>query len=132
MALSHLASVSVARGDFAATERYAEETMQAMFRSGYPWGGFRALLALACAYTLRGAWREAEAALNMLAEPGRVFQEPGPVLRVFITIFRHLVQAYEGTGEETLTLQIPEVMPQIGTDSYALAPLCALVELAIS
>jgi hypothetical protein len=65
----------------------------------------------------------------MLVEPGRVFQDAGPVLRVFAAIFRQLVQAYE-TGQCTLTLQVTDVMQQVGTDSYALAPLCALVELA--
>jgi hypothetical protein len=67
--------VSVARGDFAATERYVEEAMQAMLRSGYPWGGLRALQALACAFTLRGAWREAEAQtswLSRLSQSSRV------------------------------------------------------------
>jgi tetratricopeptide (TPR) repeat protein len=130
VALSHLASVAVARGDFVATERHAQETRSMVSRSGYPWGGFRAMLALACAYALRGAWREAEAALDLLLEPGRVFDNPGPVERVFVATLRQLVLAYAEDGPATLEIQVSEVMQHVRTDSYSLAPLCALVELA--
>ena len=69
LALSHLASVAVAKGDFDAAERWAHETMLMVSRSRYPFGGFRSLLALACARALRGAWAEAEDALDVLVEP---------------------------------------------------------------
>jgi DNA-binding winged helix-turn-helix (wHTH) protein len=130
VALSHLATVAVARGDFAAAERHAQETRAMVFRSGYPWGGFRAQLALAGAYALGGAWREAEAALDLLVEPGRIFRDPGPVERVFVATLRQLLRAYEKNGQVTLEVRVPEVMQHVRTDSYSLAPLCALVELA--
>jgi len=104
--------------------------MAAMHRSGYPWGGFRALLALACAQAQRGAWREAEATLAMLLEPDRVFRDPGPVVRVFTGALQELVRAYAAGEKLTLTLQVTDVLRQVSTDSYSLAPLCALVELA--
>ncbi|MGH7305829.1 MAG: ATP-binding protein, partial [Candidatus Rokuibacteriota bacterium] len=77
LGLSHLACVAVARGHFVASEERALETLL-MSRSRYPWGGFRSLLALACARGLRGAWTEAEDALDVLVEPGRVFEQAGP------------------------------------------------------
>jgi DNA-binding winged helix-turn-helix (wHTH) protein/tetratricopeptide (TPR) repeat protein len=130
VALSHLASVAVARGDFAAATRYAQETRSLVARSGYPWGGFRALLALACADALRGAWREADATLAWLLEPGSVFQHPGPVERVFVATFRQLALAYAEDDQAALDVGVSEVMAHVRTDSYSLAPLCALVELA--
>jgi tetratricopeptide (TPR) repeat protein len=130
VALSHLASVAVARGDFAATARYTQETRSMVSRSGYPWGGFRALLALACAHALRGAWRDVEAALDLLLEPGQVFHDPGPVVRVVVATFRQLVRAYAEGGHAMVDLQVAEVLQHMHTDSYSLAPLCALVELA--
>lgn len=58
MALAALVSVAVVRGDFAAVERYAYETMLMVSRSRYPWGGAFALPALAYARALRGMWVE--------------------------------------------------------------------------
>src|SRR6266571_7199596 len=94
LGLSHLASVAAARGDFDAVERRTHETMVMVSRSRYPWGGFRSLLALAYARAMRGAWAEAEDALDILAEPGHVFEEPGPVIEAFARVFRQLLRAY--------------------------------------
>jgi len=77
VASSALTSVAVAKGDFEAAESLAHETMLMVSRSHYPWGGVRALYALACAHTLRGDWAAAEAILDMLIDPGRVFRESG-------------------------------------------------------
>jgi hypothetical protein len=122
-------SVALARGEFVATEQHAQETRAMASRSGYPWGGFRAILALACAYVLRGACREADTALDLLDEPGRILHHPGPVERVFVATFRLLVRAYAGDDPAMRNRQVPEVMLHVRTDSYSLAPLCALVEL---
>jgi ATP/maltotriose-dependent transcriptional regulator MalT len=64
-----LAYVAVARGGFAAAERRAHEALRMMSWSGYAWGGALALTALACAHALRGAWAEANDALDLLVEP---------------------------------------------------------------
>lgn len=130
VALSHLASVAVARGDFQAMERYAYEAVLMVYRSGYPWGGARALPALACARALRGAWAEAEDVLDMLVEPGRIFQEAGRIIQTFAQAFRHLLRAYAGIREETIEPFAADLMRAVGVDTYSLAPLCALVELA--
>jgi class 3 adenylate cyclase/tetratricopeptide (TPR) repeat protein len=130
LALSHLASVAVARGDFEATERSAHDTMSMVSRSRYPWGGFRALIALACARTLRGAWAEAEDALDVLIEPGRVFEDAGSVIQTFARVFRQLIRADAGSADGPLDSLADDLMKAVGTDTYSVAPLCALVELA--
>jgi tetratricopeptide (TPR) repeat protein len=128
--LSALASMAVARGDFDAVERYAHETLIMVSRSRYPWGGVRLLSALACARALRGAWAEAEDALSMLVEPGRVFPEAGPVYQAFVRVFRQLLQAYaDGVVDKAMEPFAAELVRTVGVDSYALAPFCALVEL---
>ncbi|MFI5373723.1 MAG: AAA family ATPase [Candidatus Rokuibacteriota bacterium] len=130
LGLSHLASVAVARGDFDAAERWAHETMLMVSRSRYPFGGFRSLLALACARALRGAWTEAEDALDVLVEPGRVFEDPGAVVRSFSRVFHQVVRAHAHAVDEDLEGLARDLMRVIGTDTYSVAPLCALVELA--
>jgi class 3 adenylate cyclase/tetratricopeptide (TPR) repeat protein len=128
--LSHLASVAAARGDFDAVERGTHETMIMVFRSRYPWGGFRSLLALAYARAMRGAWAEAEDALDILTEPGHVFEEPGPVIEAFARVFRQLLRVYAGTIDGALEPLVADLLRVVGTDTYSLAPLCALVELS--
>ena len=127
--LSHLACLAVVRGDFADAERRAHETMLMVSRSQYPWGGLRSLLALACARSLRGAWGEAEDALDLLLEPGRVFKDVGSVVGTFGRVFRRLLDAHSAAATGDLEALAVDLMRVVGTDSYSLAPLCALVEL---
>jgi class 3 adenylate cyclase/tetratricopeptide (TPR) repeat protein len=130
LGLSHLASVAVARGNFDAAERWAHETMLMVSRSRYPWGGFRSLLALTCARALRGAWTEAEDALEVLIEPGRVFEDPGLIVQTFARVFRQVVRAQSQSVDEPLEALAQDLMRVVGTDTYSVAPLCALVDLA--
>lgn len=130
LGLSHRASVAVARGAFDLVEGHAHETMVMVSRSRFPWGGFRALLALACARALRGAWTEAHDALDVLVEPGRVFDDAGPIVQAFARVFRQLLRVYSAGGDVGLEPLVADVMKVIGTDTYSLAPLCALIELS--
>ena len=130
LGLSHLASVSVARGDFDLVERHAHETMVMVSRSRFPWGGFRSLLALACARALRGAWTEARDALDVLVARGRVFDDAGPIVHAFAGLFRRWLHAYEEGDAGDLGPLVADAMKVIGTDTYSLAPLCALIELS--
>ncbi|HEV8717208.1 MAG TPA: AAA family ATPase, partial [Candidatus Binatia bacterium] len=77
LALATLVTVAVTRGDFAVAEKHAREVMLMVRRSRYPWGGANALPPLACARFLCGAWIEADDAIDILVEPGRVFEEAG-------------------------------------------------------
>ena len=128
LGLSHLASVAVGLGDFDLAEQHAYETMLMVVRSRYPWGGLRSLLALACARTLRGSWQEAEDSLDVLVAPGRVFGDPGPVVRAFGRVFRNLIRAHAGRIEPSLEALADDLMSVAGRDTYSLAPLCALAE----
>jgi tetratricopeptide (TPR) repeat protein len=130
VASSALTSVAVAKGNFEAAESYAHETMLMVSRSHYPWGGVRALYALACAHTLRGDWTAAEATLDMLLEPGRVFREAGPIVQATVHVLRQLVRTYAGRGTEVPASFGMDVIPSAGDDAFSLDPLCALVELA--
>lgn len=129
VASSHLASIAVVRGQFEATEKQAQETVLMVYRSGYFWGGVRALFALACARALRGAWAEAEDALDLLVHPEHPFHEAGPAFHAFAQAFRRLVRLYSGTVEPDIEPFAAELLRVVRSDTYSLAPLCALVEL---
>lgn len=131
LGLSTVVSVAVARGDFATAERRAREVMAMVRRSHYPWSGAAVASALACAHALRGAWADAEEAVGMLAEPGRIFAEPGPAVQVVAWTYRQLVRAYSGAGPDDEEIeQLASVLLGLGgTDLLALAGFCALVEI---
>ncbi len=130
VASSALTSAAVANGDSTAAERWAQETMLMVSRSHYPFGGARALCALACVRTLRGEWAAAEEALDTLSEPGRVFREVGVVLQTVVRILRQVVHAYADGAAEPLQTSEIDTMLHTEVDTFALDPLCALVELA--
>jgi tetratricopeptide (TPR) repeat protein len=131
LALAALVSVAVTRGEFDLAEQHGQEVMIMMHRSRYPWGGARALFTLACARLARGDWTGAESALQMLAEPGGVFEKTGSVIEGWIRVYRQLVNAYTGGAVEATVEQLTDDRLQgEDTDLYNLAPLCALVEIA--
>ncbi len=78
LTLAAMASLGVATGAFEAAECYAQEAMKSVARYRFAFGGVLALPALACAHALRGTRQEAEAAIDMLVEPGHVFEQPAP------------------------------------------------------
>ena len=129
VASSHLASIAVLKGQFEDTERQAHETLLMVYRSGYFWGGVRALFALACARAFRGAWAEAEDALDMLVHPEHPCHEAGLAFHTFAQAFRRLVRMYSGTVEPDIEPFAAELLRVVKSDTYSLAPLCALVEL---
>ncbi len=129
-ALSHLTSIAAARGHYDDATQYARETMAMLERSNYPWGGFRALGALACASAMRGLWAEVNRALDLLLQPGRVFATPGSVVQVFVRVFRQLILGYQGKRlTEYIVPLHDELMAVVAYDTYSLAPLCAMIEL---
>jgi class 3 adenylate cyclase/tetratricopeptide (TPR) repeat protein len=133
VALASVVFVAVAKGNFAAAEKHAHEAMMMVRRSHYPWGGAQALFALASARFLRGAWTEAEDAIDILVEPGRVFAEAGPALRAGTQVYRQLLRAYSGAGDEVRKYftESPLRGSREGrADIDSLAGFCALVEIA--
>ncbi|ETW93478.1 MAG: hypothetical protein ETSY1_39025 [Candidatus Entotheonella factor] len=129
-ALSHLASIALAKGDFAVAEQYARDTVEMVDRSHYPWGGFRSLGAFACASAARGLWDQANQALDTIMQPGRVFETPGHVVQVFVRVFRQLILGYqERRFTERFASLHDDLMEVVTQDTYSLAPLCAMIEL---
>ncbi len=128
--LSHLASIAVAKGNFQAAEQHAQQTLLMVERSGYPWGGFRAVQALTCVFALRGWHEKAEQILDMILEPGRLFKSPGRFERVLVRVFRQLALVYNTRSlTERTTPLYDELMKVVSHDTYSLAPLCAMIEL---
>jgi len=88
--------VHAARGDAERVEAHAQEVMTAIQRSRYPWAGPIGLPALAGIRALRGEFAEAIDALDTLAEPGVVFEDPGSATRALVRIYKALLSAYSG------------------------------------
>jgi class 3 adenylate cyclase len=128
-----LGAVALARGNFRAANRYTSEAMLVAKRSHYAWGGVAALLVRACTQSLQGAWAEAESALDLLVEPGNVFDEPGAALRAIAGMFRDLIRARSArTGPPPAPGAVPRrlLAPEGPLDVFSLGSFCAAVELA--
>jgi class 3 adenylate cyclase/tetratricopeptide (TPR) repeat protein len=133
LALSARVYLAVARGDFEDAEHHARETMMMVRRSRYPWGGAEALPELACARALQGRWSEAADAVDILVEPGRVFDEPGPSIQILAWIYRQLLRASAGDVDAVRAQFAAGPLHQRrdrDDDIYSLAARCALVEIA--
>lgn len=133
LALGGQTAIAVARGDLERAETMARETLSLVGRTGYPWGGAIALTALAGARALRGLWTEANDALSILAEPGRVFEDPGHEMQFLVAVARLRTRAMAGEVDaecideaQNLLSLVKLTGPEIGT----LAALCAFVEIA--
>jgi class 3 adenylate cyclase/tetratricopeptide (TPR) repeat protein len=100
MALANLALLAVLKGNFDSAERHARETLRMIERTGYPWAGPMVLQAVACARHLRGLPDEAEDAMEILQEPGRVFTTPGKAYQSRARLYRELLRAHEEDREE--------------------------------
>ena len=104
-----------------------------MNRSNYPWGGLLALTALYAARGLRGARAEAEDALSILEEPGRIFAESGPAAQGVAAVGRLRLMAI--AGEMSVEAQeqaknLRDAMLGFGRELGAFSSLCAFVDIA--
>ncbi len=99
-------------------------------RSRYPWGGASAVSTQASALALQGKWEEAADTINMLAEPGRIFVEPGPAVQFIAWIYQQLLQAYSQSIFGDMGQVATTLIALGGTDVQALAGFCALIEIA--
>lgn len=132
MAVATLVVVAAIKGDFEGAERHAQEVMLMVRRSHYPWGGLRSLTALAGVRTLRGLWSEAEDALDMTIEPGRVFVRVGLPLQAIVRRYHQLIQVHRGSVDEVkqqIATNPPKTMDGSRLDINSLSNLCALVEI---
>jgi class 3 adenylate cyclase len=132
LALAAHAGLAAARGEPDLCERLTHDTMLMVRRTGYPWGGALALQALCAARFARGAWQAAEEAVTQLAAPGEVFVDPGFAIQGLAWIYRELIRLRSGAREEVRAVaeNLANAMSLGGTDVYALAGHCALIEIA--
>ncbi len=133
LALASLVTAAVIKGDFEVAERHTQETIRMVSRSRYLWGGLIALSGLASAHALRGAWTEAEQALDMLVEPGRIFPEMGAVLQDDIRVFRQLLLAHQDASEPVkaqLAAYLRDAVKEERFDNGSPARYCALIEMS--
>ena len=128
MALANRATLDVARGDFRRAEEHAREAMAMVYRSRYPWSGALALLSVACARALCGEEAESTDALAFLSEPGRVFDDPGPVDGIIAPIHRGLLK--DDADDASALEQLGGLLRALEPDASLLWLHCSLVEIA--
>lgn len=131
ISLGNLAALAVARGRFGEVEAQTREAMKMVQRTRYPWGGVLALVAASGARRLRGAWAEAEDALDLLVEPGRVFDVPGPGAQVLAATSRLLVRAQADRADAETRQTAGNLLAALrgaGVELYTLPSFCALIE----
>lgn len=133
LALAALESAAVIRGDRDASERHAGQVMQMVRRSQYGWSGVLALPALASRRATAGAWVEAEDAIALFVEPGRLFDAPGPVVQAMAWFYQQLIRVYAGetTHVQAEVAANPALMdlPE-HADLFSIDVFCAVVEIA--
>ncbi|MGH2404862.1 MAG: LuxR C-terminal-related transcriptional regulator, partial [bacterium] len=126
-------STAVIRGDFQMAQRYAHEGLALVRRSRYPWAAVLFLPALASARCSQGAWEDAEHALDLLGEPGEVFEEVGLPWRALVWLYRQLLRAHSD-GPEAVRSQVGsylgEALKQARPDIGTLPAFAGLVEIA--
>lgn len=129
LTLSALVMVAVAKGQFEAAEAHLEEILGIVHRTRYPFGASVALLTMASAHAWRGHWHEAERALDLRIEPGRIFQHIGTAHKMDTAIYRRLIHAY-ATTEPGEDLGDHSTLENVECDATFLAPYCALIDMA--
>jgi ATP/maltotriose-dependent transcriptional regulator MalT len=122
--------MAVARGRFDNAEELAQETLAAVQRSRYPWPGPMFLPAVAAARTMRGEWAEAEDALDLLGQPGQIFEVPGPTVAATIHTYNTLLDAWQGKpfDREALASRAERRKERTPSDIGALASVAAVAE----
>ena len=133
IALAYRVSLANFRGDFTLVERNATRGLAIARRSHYPWGAAVILPTLAFSRCLRGAFDEAEDAIQAMVEPGSITGEPGAAIRAVGYVYTVLIRCLSGAVEEAR-----EAVPQMlglarsaaGRDLESLAGYCALAEIA--
>ncbi len=132
LTVSTLSALALYTGAFDATERHAREAIGLAARYRLPFGGAFAALSLACAHALRGAWNDADTALTILLEPGRVFEQPNPMFTTMVQLYRQLIHTYmpAPTSTAEVTPSWREIPVPTTCDISSLSLCCALVELS--
>jgi tetratricopeptide (TPR) repeat protein len=125
-----LLTLAALRGDHEAAERHGAAGIELLRRGSYPWSGAAHLSALAFARTMRDDSAGAKQALDLLLEPGLLFDDVQPIA-IFAHPYRELIRAYAGLPVDPDVLQGAPMMEvsEAGFDFSMLPYLAAWVDL---
>jgi DNA-binding winged helix-turn-helix (wHTH) protein/tetratricopeptide (TPR) repeat protein len=130
LVLASLTAINVIRGQVDLAEHHANESLVMASRSGFGTGSSYAYFSLAGAFSQRGAWEQAVAALAMQVEPGRLFADPSPALCLFVKVFGQLAIAHQGGQLDEDIPSLADQLARMGNpDAHPLAIACAMVEI---
>ncbi len=132
LAAATLVSTAVFKGHFEEARRHAYEGLALARRSGYPWGSVLLLPSLAAARCQQGAWEEAEYALNLLVEPGEVFEEVSAPVQALGWLCRQLLRGHAAGPDairQEMTSNLGEALKQARPDVPTLSAFAGLVEI---
>lgn len=120
------------RGDTDGALKAADESINMMSRSRYPWGGPYALIARMVAQVLRGEVEAARDGVRDLVRPGVVFDEPGPSMQMLATVGGLWIDATtRAPVDADLLGKLIQVMSSAGQDATILGTACALIDAAL-
>jgi DNA-binding winged helix-turn-helix (wHTH) protein/tetratricopeptide (TPR) repeat protein len=133
-ACAHLASIEEVSGAFSESEYYTRASLASLDPSGHPWAGVFALCARACAAAQRGAWDEANGALDELLAPRGVPEKPGAAVRFLSAAYRELIAARRSLADldARRVAGMVSALRSARLDPYVLGAVCALAELCDS
>ncbi|MCP4003717.1 MAG: AAA family ATPase [bacterium] len=134
MVLAQQAVLAFAGGEFSRAADLASEVLVLIERTGYPWAGPVAVPLLAASEAFRGEFGAAEAALDLLTEPGRIFAKPSRGM----SLIRDAYQAWVGErpgGTPRLSTpkirRLADVLARHGSDPFSVGAACALAEVGV-
>jgi hypothetical protein len=132
LTFSALVAAEVATGAFDTAERLAREALALVTRYRIAYMGIFIPSDLACAHALRGDWRAAAAALDLINDS--VFEHIDSSFHTCVAVYRQLLQTYdpESVPPDTSAISWRELpLPEVC--NYRSLPLCcALVELSVA
>ncbi len=130
-------TLAALQGECALAEELGAEACEKIARTNYGWAGSQVYLALACARTLQGRHDAAIEAIDEMATPGVLVDDPGMAagLAMFAEPYRALVGAYYPASRIPVELSpLPDFGGDAGPDAdfdlFELSPLCCRFQLA--
>jgi len=133
-AFAYLASIEEVSGGFAESEHCTRASLTSLDRSGHPWARVFALSARACSAAHRGAWQEANGALDELAAPGGGAEKPGAAVLFLSAAYREVITARHSRDEldARRAAGMVSALRSARLDPYVLGAACALAEVSDS
>ncbi len=100
-ALANASLQAAVEGRLEEVEKLVHETLGAVERSRYPFGGLFAIMTLSYTRYLTGQWNGAKDALMQIETPGTVFEQPGPIIIGLARAIRDFVNGSAAAWTDT-------------------------------